>query len=347
MRGAESAVVVDLRPLSNAHSRRGIGRYISQLIGDPLPHGYVAVREVRSWSPPLVRSAPGSIVLHLPPRPRMRLDPLGARLVRGTIERLRPHLVHLTDPYGYDAAPRGVQLLVTLYDLILLDQPGRLPTLFTRGVRSLANRADVRWMAISATTRDAAVARLGLDPEAVHVLPPGPTVWPTTTSHPEATLLVVGAVDEHKRPDHALSAARAAGLPIRFAGRHDPSLLDHWGISDGERLPDLDDAALGARIRGAIAVVHASRAEGFGLPVLEALSLGTPVVAYDLPVTREIVGPGYPLVAEVEGSEGLARLAREVMDPERRAEVVASAADSLSRFSWERSRASLRSLWSI
>jgi len=51
-----------------------------------------------------------------------------------------------------------------------------------------------------------------------------------------------------------------------------------------------DDVALAALIRGARALLMPSFAEGFGLPVIEALQLGTPVIASDLPVFREIAG---------------------------------------------------------
>lgn len=54
------------------------------------------------------------------------------------------------------------------------------------------------------------------------------------------------------------------------------------------QLDDCDDDELGAWIAGARAVLMPSLAEGFGLPVVEALALGTPVIASDLPVFREI-----------------------------------------------------------
>ena len=67
--------------------------------------------------------------------------------------------------------------------------------------------------------------------------------------------------------------------------------------SAGKRIierSDLPDTAIGALIRHARALLAPSRTEGFGLPVAEAAALGTPVIAADLPVTREIVGD-YPL----------------------------------------------------
>src|SRR5205823_1812943 len=50
--------------------------------------------------------------------------------------------------------------------------------------------------------------------------------------------------------------------------------------------PDLDDAALAAVLRGARALLSPSFAEGFGLPVVEALALGTPAIASDIAAHR-------------------------------------------------------------
>lgn len=274
----------------------------------------------------------------------MRLDPFAALVLRGALERARPGLVHLTDPYTAHLAPRGVPVLMTVYDLLLLDAPGRLPALFTRGIRSLQARQDVHWLAISTTVAREVQQRLGVVAASLTVASPGPTAWPDSGATPYDGLLVVGALDAHKRPEHAVEAARAAGLPVLFAGRHEPHLVEVLGLAPASLAADLDDAALAARIRGARAVVHASSSEGFGLPVLEALSLQTPVIAYDLPVTREIVGPDYPLVPEAEGPAGLARLAGELADPAVRAAALAAAAPTVAGHSWQRSRDVVRRL---
>lgn len=57
-------------------------------------------------------------------------------------------------------------------------------------------------------------------------------------------------------------------------------------------LPGLDDGAVAALLDGARALLFPSLAEGFGLPLAEALARGTPVLCSDLPVCREVAGPG-------------------------------------------------------
>lgn len=336
-------MLVDHRPLVNAHARRGIGRYVRGLTGGGAPHPHLVIREERRWARPCARRTHDGIELSLPPRPRMRLDPLGSALVRRRTEEAAPQLAHLQDPYGHAWAPRGPRLLLNVYDLLQQDSLGRIPDLFRRGMATGLER-HAHWLTISDVVASQLVRDVGIASRDVTVVPPGPTEWPSYQPVVEDVALVIGALDEHKRPDHALAAARQARVPLRFLGRHDPALVKLWGIESGLE-PDLDDSGLAGRIAGARAVVHASRAEGFGLPVLEALSLGTPVVAYDLDVTREVVGPDYPLVDEEEGPAGLGRLLTDLGDPDVRRQVLSSAAPALRRFDWQTSRHRLEALY--
>ena len=89
-------------------------------------------------------------------------------------------------------------------------------------------------------------------------------------------------------------------------------------------------------LRGATALVSASRDEGFGIPLVEAMSLGTPVVVSDIPVFREVAGAAGAYVAPNDVG-GFVRAVRELDDQDVWAARSAAARDQAARYSWETS----------
>jgi glycosyltransferase involved in cell wall biosynthesis len=107
-------------------------------------------------------------------------------------------------------------------------------------------------------------------------------------------------------------------------------------------LGELADADLAALYRNAAAVAVLARSEGFGLPALESLACGTPVIVPRESAQAEVAGDaGIPVDADDAASvaEGIARAL--VVDAQQRAHGVARAAE----FTWDRSAALVEAAW--
>lgn len=162
--------------------------------------------------------------------------------------------------------------------------------------RALARSAR-RVIVLAEPTRDQLVARWGLDPAAVRVVPAG-------VREPEAAanrvgalarlglardgyLLAVGALEPRKAPlllSQAFAVARAQGLGAELVFAGDGRLGDRLDGPGVRLLGRVSDGDLDALYAGALALVMPSLLEGYGLPVREALARGTPAIVSDLPV---------------------------------------------------------------
>jgi glycosyltransferase involved in cell wall biosynthesis len=191
-------------------------------------------------------------------------------------------------------------MVVTLHDLTALKRPSEhLRTGMRLRLRQLAvQRATHVIVPTEAVARDA-VERLGLEPERVVVISeaPDPVMYPRPPHEiaaarerfalPESYLVWVGGLQHPEPRKHvAKLAATPRELPLVLVGPTRP-----WA----HELPDVtltghvSDEHLAAIYSGAHALVFPSDDEGFGLPAVEALACGTPVVACDVPALREVL----------------------------------------------------------
>jgi glycosyltransferase involved in cell wall biosynthesis len=173
---------------------------------------------------------------------------------------------------------------------------------------------------------------------------------------PEQFILTVGAHRPHK--NHELLVRALAALPARVSlvvvGYFDPSfpnplpgLIAELGLGSRVRLvPEVADEWLPAVYRAALVFAFPSLAEGYGLPVLEAMASGVPVVASDIPALAEVTGPGAVLVAPRDVAGWVSALMATIADRTMSARLSQAGAAVAAGFTWERGAAALRGLLS-
>jgi glycosyltransferase involved in cell wall biosynthesis len=217
--------------------------------------------------------------------------------------------------------------VVTVHDVSFARDPslmGRKDRATFRLVVPRAVRRAVRVFTVSERTKADIVELYRVPAERIVVTPNGvdPVFSPGVGTHD--FVLAVGAIQTRKNQLAALEAAAAVGLPLVVAGPVKDQTLAGELRSRGARLEGYVD-------RGAACLVQPSRYEGFGLPVVEAMASGTPVVAVPDPALKEVAGEAAVLVAEEELADGI-RTA--LADRER---LVAAGLERAKAFSWRTS----------
>ncbi len=345
---------LDATPLLGA--RTGIGRYTEALLGALADAG----------SDQLVATAftlrgrgglqvPAGVEVRARPLPARGLQEAWARTELPPVEWLtgRLDVFHATNfvlpPL---ARARGV---VTVHDLAFLRMTDtvRAASARYRGLvpRSIGRAAVVLTPseAVADQVREAYAPRVP-----VLAVPHGVAPGWATTSPPDDALrrslglpreyvLFVGTLEPRKDVRTLLAAHRLLpdAPPLVLVGP--PGWGEQVDVTGAVTTGYLDDAVLRPVVAGAAALVLPSRDEGFGLPLLEALAAGTPVVASDLPVLRE-VGADLVTYAPVGDAEGFAAALRTVLDsPGDGAARRAHAA----RFTWAASAAGHRAAYTL
>jgi glycosyltransferase involved in cell wall biosynthesis len=205
-------------------------------------------------------------------------------------------VLHCPTYYG-PVRPR-VPTVVTVHDLAVL----RHPDAFPRWTRSYAPRliprvlrAASRVIAVSEFTASEVEALVGVPRERIRVVPNAvdPVFTPNGPCADGDYVLAVGTLEPRKNIARAVEAARRSRLPLRVVGARGWGGVEPDGAS---WLGEVDDEELARQYRGASCVVYPSVYEGFGIPVLEAMACGAPVVTSAGGATEEVADGAAVLV---------------------------------------------------
>lgn len=233
-------------------------------------------------------------------------------------------------------------VVATIHDVAILRHPSAFPR-WHRHSGQLALRQAVRTadaiVAVSAFTRSELAETLGVPADRVRVV--GNGVDPVFTADGLAAdgdyVLAVGTLEPRKNLARAVEAGGLAGLEVRVVG------ATGWGGIDVPGwVGRVDDEALAALYRGARCLVFPSLYEGFGIPILEAMACGTPVVTSRGGATEEIAGGAAVLVDPLDVEAIAAGIA---IAHTRRSELVPLGLERAAAFTWGRAADELEALW--
>jgi glycosyltransferase involved in cell wall biosynthesis len=241
----------------------------------------------------------------------------------------RDDVLHVPGHRGppLSAAP----LVVTIHDLAVF----RHPETFNRWTRTYSRtflprlaRSATRVIAVSEFTAREAIELLGVEEERVRVIPHGVEA-PFEPNGPAAGgeyVLAVGTLEPRKNLPRVVLAAERAGVDVRVVGGAG------WGDVDVQSAGFVSDEELARLYRGATCLVYPSLYEGFGLPVLEAMASGTPVVTSEQSAPAELAGDAAILVNPLDVDAIAAGIEEAVA---RRDELRAAGVARAESFTWE------------
>ena len=351
-------ILVDYRPALRA--RTGVGEYIHTLLrAYTSTHGEAVTLFTSSWKDRPSPSVAGELHARVVDRrvPVAVLNYLWHRLEWPAVETLAgdADVAHAAHPLLIPT--RHAAQVVTIHDLFFLHDPQRTHAEIRRDYAELAPSHARRAEAVitsSAHTKALITEHLGVARERIYVCPPGAPSWKALGRGPntprDGHILFLGTLEPRKNLDVLLDAYESLlrqsrrVAPLVIAGGASPGagpwleriarepLKDHvryTGYIEHEQRESL--------YAGARALVLPSLDEGFGLPVLEAMSAGVPVVTSNRGSLPEVVGTAGVLLDATDVSAWADTIERLTMDAAWASTLARAGLERARAFTWQRS----------
>lgn len=258
-------------------------------------------------------------------------------------------------------AARAAQV-VTVADLDFLDHPERTVREIRRDYPTLAPRHARRAhhvITISRATAGEIERRLGVPASRITVCTPGAPAWARRAQEPPSgCLLFLGTLEPRKNLGTLLDAyerliaRRPSAPPLVLAGRVTDAasaLLARIGrppLVGRVELPGyVDDEARQALYRRALVFLLPSHTEGFGMPVLEAMTIGVPVIVANRGALPEVAGPAGRYIDPDDPAGLCAAMDDLIAAPAARQAMRDAGWQQARGFDWRHSAERLREAW--
>lgn len=321
----------------------GVGRYIRNLIDElaqiDKKNRYVVFLRDGMWRPPNERWE--SRIADIPWHSIAEQVQLPILFTKERLDLL--HIPYFTIPMFYPG-----KFIVTMHDLTLLHYPtGKattLPLLFYwakilayRVILEVGLRRASHVIAVSEATKKELMDHFALDEGKISVIHEGVIAGkPSKRLIKEPYFLYVGNAYPHKNLETLISAVGARKLVL--VGKEDlfyKRLKQNIISSNVTFFGEANDEQLASLYTYASALVFSSLMEGFGLPGLEAMAMGTPVVCSDIPVFHEIYGDA-ALYFDPKNVEDIVVKLDLIRDEALRKKLIQKGLLQVKKYSWEK-----------
>ncbi|RFD21334.1 glycosyltransferase family 1 protein [Komagataeibacter melaceti] len=262
---------------------------------------------------------------------------------------------------GNTAPLWGGRRIVIIHDAGVFSQPGSYSwkfRLWYRLLHTLLRHTRAQLVTVSEFSRGELSRYLRIPPERIAVMsegaehitriPPDPTILTRHGLVPQRFVLAVGNLAPHKnlaRLDALARVLALRGIPLVISGSVNTAVFNASGMQALPRpatyIGRVSDQELRALYGAAACFVFPSLYEGFGLPPVEAMACGCPVVAADIPVLHEICGAAALYASPLE-PEAIAQAVAYLLDtPQKAGEMRAAGLKRAATHTWDRAAETL------